>query len=197
MFIEHRSHSHRVRYIQMKVIRRGKMILRKCWQVSIVNLAFGLSVFVIGNYSPRTNALARSSQGIPTSCGNTTAILKAANQDAGDGLLIVIARLGETEKRRNLSHRRLHNVRAYLSEYLTENIGRRKPETIILGEGETVSGYGRIELYVEGKLFDILKVKHNADLIVGKCVPEPEDEPCPPEVRNLYPCRDKYKKHRR
>jgi hypothetical protein len=50
-----------------------------------------------------------------------------------------------------------------------------------------VSGYGRIEIYVGGKLFHVLLVHRNADLIVGSCTYEinPPDEQR--RENNLYP----------
>jgi hypothetical protein len=80
------------------------------------------------------------------------------------GLIIVIARLGDHEFRKDLNSRRLHNVRAFLREFQ-----RRDGQTIITAEGDMVKGRGRVEFYVEGKLIDSLGVSKNEDLFVGTC----------------------------
>jgi len=123
----------------------------------------------------------------PTNCEFHIATLDAAHNEAGGaGLVIVIARLGDGEHRQDLNRRRLHNVRTYLVEF-----GHRSPETIITAEGERVNGYGRIELYVAGKLFYVLMIRPNADFAVGSCSYEGED-PCSHErEKKLYPCLDR------
>lgn len=124
----------------------------------------------------------------PTNCENHIAVLEAAHDKTGqDGLLIIIARRGISEDRRGLNHRRLYNARAYLTDYL--NV--RTPEKIVIAEGEPVNGYGRIELYVAGRLFYVLGLTHNADLVVGSCEPETLDDPRQRALRmRLYPWRD-------
>jgi hypothetical protein len=134
----------------------------------------------------------------PRNCSSRTAALDGIAHDAGpDGLIIVIARPGEGDTRPGLSRRRLHNVRAYWSEFPTAE-RRRRPETVVLAEGEGVGGHGRLEFYVGGKLIWVDKVARNADLRVGECYP-PDDsyirngvfDIC--EVRGnriFYPCRD-------
>ena len=128
----------------------------------------------------------------PTNCEFHIATLDAAHDEAGrDGLVIVIARLGNGEQRRDLNRRRLHNVRTYLTEF-----AGRDPQTIITAEGARVNGYGRVELYVGGKLFYVLMIRPNADLAVGSCSYEGED-PCTHErERRLYPCLDRNPRRR-
>ena len=123
----------------------------------------------------------------PTNCEFHIATLDAAHNQAGaDGLVIVIARLGDDEQRQDLNRRRLHNVRTYLVEF-----AHRSPGTIITAEGEGVKGYGRVELYVGGKLFYVLMIRLNADFAVGSCSYEGED-PCSHEhEKKLYPCLDR------
>ena len=109
----------------------------------------------------------------PTNCEFHIATLDAAHHEAGrDGLVIVIVRLGDGEHRQDLNRRRLHNVKTYLVEF-----SHRPPATIITAVGERVKGYGRVELYVGGKLFYVLMIRSNADLTVGSCSYEGED-PC-------------------
>jgi hypothetical protein len=122
-------------------------------------------------------------------------MLDYINQDAkADGLIIVVARLGDGDIRPNLNWRRLYNVRAYWTEFL-----RRKPETIILAEGERVKGYGQMEFYLGGNLVYVLKIARNADVDFGNCYP-PDDsyirngvfDPCwLKNHRVFYPCRDR------
>ncbi len=138
----------------------------------------------------------------PAHCGDNIAVLDVLTQRTSPNkLIIVIAHLGDGETRPNLNQRRLHNVRTYWLEYLTAEGARRKPETVVLAEGERISGYGRLHFYVDGKLIGVLKLRRNADLLVGTCYPTPvERDPCTLKTdRNFYPCRDMYlnrRKHR-
>lgn len=123
----------------------------------------------------------------PTNCEFHIATLDAAHDQAGaDGLVIVIARLGDGEDRQDLIPRRLHNVRTYLVEF-----ARRSPATIITAEAERVKGYGRVELYVGGKLFYVLMIRPNADFAVGSCSYEGEDPCSHHREKKLYPCLDR------
>ena len=123
----------------------------------------------------------------PTNCEFNISVLTGAHRVAGDaGLVIMIARLGNGERRRELNHRRLHNARTFLIEF-----GQRVPQTIITAEGERVDGYGRVELYVGGKLFHVLMTNPNDDLAVGACSFD-GDDPCKYErEKKLYPCLDR------
>jgi len=128
----------------------------------------------------------------PANCEFNISVLTGAHRVAGDaGLVIMIAGLGNRERRRHLNHRRLHNARTFLIEF-----GQRVPETIITAEGERVDGYGRVELYVGGKLFHVLMTNPNDDLAVGGCSFE-GDDPCTFErEKKLYPCLDRNRRRR-
>ena len=128
----------------------------------------------------------------PTNCEFNISILTGAHRVAGDaGLVIMIARLGNGERRRELNHRRLHNARTFLIEF-----GQRAPQTIVTAEGERVNGYGRVELYAGGKLFHVLMTNSNDDLAVGACSFEGED-PCTYErEKKLFPCLDRNPRRR-
>jgi hypothetical protein len=129
----------------------------------------------------------------PTGCEYNTAILDGLAQNTKPNeLIIVIARLGPKDTKPNLNNRRLHNVRTYLTEFLTDSSVRRRPETIVLAQGERGHDYGSVEFYISGKLVDTLKIRGNADLSVANCGWEPPENPCPPAMRDLYPCKDKY-----
>src|SRR3712207_3269096 len=68
----------------------------------------------------------------PVRCNDNSRRLDTAYQGAAsDQLIIVIARLGDGDVRPKLNQRRLHNVRAYWTEFL-KGESERKPETIIL-----------------------------------------------------------------
>jgi hypothetical protein len=126
----------------------------------------------------------------PDNCEYNIARLEMASQQAGSDSLIIIARLGNGEQDRKLNWRRLQNARTYLSEYIKV----RAPETIILAESERVAGYGRIEIYVRGKLFSAAAVNRRGDLIVGSCEPEEIDDARQRHLRKrLYPWRDRSK----
>jgi hypothetical protein len=160
---------------------------------------------MIGNFlsveaqqRPNPDTLNASIEDLPGGCEFNNSVLDViAQKTPADELIIVIAHLGDEENRKNLNYRRLHNVKFFLTEFLTDATVRRKPETIILAEAERVKGYGRVELYIKGKLYDVLKARRNADLFVGYCSREPPEPPCPPLERNLYPCRDKYLKRKK
>jgi hypothetical protein len=127
----------------------------------------------------------------PENCEYNIYQLEIANHEAGkDRLLTIMARLGDGERQRNLNWRRLENARTYLTEYIKV----RDPKKIVLAEGERVSGFGRIELYIEGKLFSVIAVRRNGDLIVGYCEPEEIEDVRHRRLRKkLYPWRDRNK----
>jgi hypothetical protein len=126
----------------------------------------------------------------PQNCESDIAILDAASSRAGeDGLIILIARLGDGERNKEVNHRRLFNARTYLTEW----DGRRNPKNIVTAEGEPVVGYGRIELYVGGAMFHVLLIHRNADLIVGSCTYEINSPSEKERENNLYPWRDVHK----
>jgi hypothetical protein len=84
-----------------------------------------------------------------------------------DGLLILIARLGNGENRRELNRRRLYNVRLKLN---TEHAVQK--ERIIVAEGERLRGFRRVEFYVGGELVGALPVQKQRDICVGCCDPD-------------------------
>ena len=134
----------------------------------------------------------------PTSCAVRTVVIGGIGDSVAPAeLIFVVARPGEGETRARLGRRRLYNVRVYWTEFLPPET-RRRPETIILGEGEKVAGFGRLEFYSGGKLLEVMRLMRNADLFIGECYP-PDDsyirkgrfDPC--EVKSnqiFYPCRD-------
>jgi len=89
---------------------------------------------------------------------------------------IIIARLGNGECSRELNQRRLYNVQTFLSRYKTISA-----ENIVVAEGEKARGYGRVEIYVGGKLLTALTVLKNEDLMVDCCEGD----------TNFYPGKDR------
>ena len=79
------------------------------------------------------------------------------------GVVIAISRLGTGETSRELSRRRLENVRVYLREQGLSG------ERLVVAEGERVNGYRRVEMYVGGKLIETLLANRNKDLCVDCC----------------------------
>jgi hypothetical protein len=155
---------------------------------SAVNFALAVGLLLAATSGNAQKELApaktQPNQFVPSDCEGNDSTLNVTHQTAAalgpDGIIIAIARLGDGERNRMLNYRRLHNARVYLTE-----IWHRKPESVITAEGDRVKGYGRTELYVGGKLFDVIAVKPNQDLLVGSC--EPEDIRPKWIDRNLYP----------
>lgn len=103
-------------------------------------------------------------------CESNLATLNVTHQAAeGKDLIIFIARLGDGESRRELNRRRLHNVRTFLT---SELYWKRDPKTVIVAEGERVKGYGRVEIYIKGILFDAIGAERDRDIRVGSCEPD-------------------------
>ncbi len=102
---------------------------------------------------------------IGNTCESNIARLDRIHSEAGnDGLVIAIARLGDGEQSRRLNHRRLHNIRLYL-----ERVRGRAPKTLITAESDRARGRGRIEVYIGGKLVDLLGLARGEDLYAGSC----------------------------
>ncbi len=105
----------------------------------------------------------------PTNCEMNAAMLDRVPQnrfqgEAENDLVIAIAHLGEREYSSELNRRRLFNVR-----YRLENYRGLNPKRIVVAQGEGVKGYGRVELYVDGVLFEVLVAERGKDLCVSCC----------------------------
>lgn len=83
----------------------------------------------------------------PTSCELVQRILGTVHELAADGNVIVISKLGKGESAASLNRMRLKTVRQYL-----ETVWKRPSSTVILAQGERVSGFGRLEFYTNGAL---------------------------------------------
>jgi hypothetical protein len=118
----------------------------------------------------------------PTNCEINATILQQVPQERfqGEGqgdVVMAIARLGDREYSRGLNQRRLFNVRRYL-----ENARGLNPKRIVIAKGERVGGYGRVEIYVDGTLLDVLVAKRGKDVYVS-CSSGAEDEYYPGRSR--------------
>jgi len=96
----------------------------------------------------------------------------AAVEGNRDGVVIVVARLGDGEYAEELNRRRLANVMTVL----TDNLGMKK-ERVVMARSERVRGYGRVEVYVGGQLVDALLVHRGKDLCVACCDIDPRYYP--------------------
>lgn len=83
---------------------------------------------------------------------------------AEDSTIIIIAKLGSGEASR-FNRRRLQNI----YRYLTYN--REIPEErVVTATGQRIRGRGRIEVYVNGRLFVVFILNRNQDLIEEDCI---------------------------
>lgn len=92
--------------------------------------------------------------------------VRTFSQEQKTGFLIIVARLGSKETRREMNSRRLYNVRLKLTL-----IGVQ-PDRIIVAEGERVRGFGRVEFYLRGEMVGALPVAQEKDICVGCCDPD-------------------------
>jgi hypothetical protein len=121
--------------------------------------------------APPCEVAYKATHSAPVECEYRTGIIERIHAiKPADEVITVVARTGECETSPNLNQRRLHNVRAYLTEWWPEGF-RRKPGTVILAEGEKVDGNGRLEFYVGGKLVEMMQVVPNGDVTFDSCYP--------------------------
>jgi len=83
--------------------------------------------------------------------------------------LILIARLGKKENKSSYNKRRLYSVTEYL---VALGIPREK---MIMAYSDDSDDLGRIEIYIEGQLSEIVFAGFNADIPVGFCDNDKED----------------------
>ena len=92
--------------------------------------------------------------------------LKALNKGS---VIIAIARLGSGDKRRGLNQQRLNAAKEWLAK------AGFPIEKLTLAQGERVTGSGRLEFYVEGRLTHLILPRPNLGLCTECCNPRPED----------------------
>ena len=88
--------------------------------------------------------------------------VKSVRSDGG--VIIAIARLGTGERASELNRSRLYIIRATLIEDL-----KLREQDIVTADGAPVNGYGRVEIYMGGKLRDVLLVKRGKALCADCC----------------------------
>lgn len=88
-----------------------------------------------------------------TSKANLDYLAEAAGKDK---IIIFIGRLGVGEKSRALNRARLRVAREYLES--TRDLPRAR---LVIAEGEEVSGQGRIEAYLDNRLFMVFVFERN------------------------------------
>ena len=92
----------------------------------------------------------------PHSCDDALARLDNAALDAredSESYIIVLARLGDGEKLQSLNRRRLDSAIPHLES--------KAGNKIVAASGDRVRGYGRLELYVRGKLLYFIAFPRN------------------------------------
>jgi hypothetical protein len=79
-----------------------------------------------------------------------------------DKSIIAIARLGDGETSSRYNLRRLKSMKDSLSHSISR-------ERIVTAQGERIKGRGRVEIYLDGRLFIVFTVGRNQDLHIGNC----------------------------
>jgi hypothetical protein len=128
--------------------------------IKLLSMSFLLTLF-LSESVPAQNP-------IRSNCEEHSASLDFVRQEAlsdvgKDGVIIAIARLGTGESSRALNRRRLSNVSVNLRDH------GFSVKRLIVAQGERVSGYGRVELYVAGNLSQTLYAVRHKDLCVDCC----------------------------
>lgn len=139
-------------------------------------LLFGFSTTVCSAQNNQPSLLWQTSDK-PRNCEGNLALLEELAIKASvetkeqNTVLIAIARLGDGDKRSDLSRRRLHNISVKLKN------NRDDISWLITAEGERVKGFGRVEFYLQGKLVGVLITEKNRDLCVDCCGLDPRYYP--------------------
>ncbi len=69
--------------------------------------------------------------------------------------VIVIGRIGRTEKSARYNRTRLNSVKVYLARRLPKDV------KFVIATGEKAEGNAQLEFYVDGKLFNVLSFARN------------------------------------
>lgn len=83
--------------------------------------------------------------------------------------IILIANLGRKERNSFLNKRRLFSVTAYLQMMKVEK------NRIVTANTDKSTGLGKVEIYIQGRLVEIIYARRDADIPVGKCDNDYED----------------------
>lgn len=99
-------------------------------------------------------------------CDTTKSNFDLIAQTAGSqGTIIVIGHLGHGELSRELVRRRLRNLKEFI--YFTRGVSK---ERTVTAEGERVAGLGQVDVYINGKLFMVFRMRRNRDFLTN-CEP--------------------------
>jgi len=99
-------------------------------------------------------------------CDTTKADFDLIAHTAGqEATIIVIGHLGRGESSRELVRRRLRNLKEFI--YFTRGVSK---ERTVTAEGERVAGLGQIDVYINGKLFMVFRMRRNGDFLTN-CEP--------------------------
>lgn len=138
-------------------------------QFSLLVLMLFLSVLEVAAQELNSKQILEKGWGVPEvplNCETNFVRLEQTRdlirtQKNKNGVLILIARFGDGEKRRELNRRRLDNI----SKGLSTALGL--VEKIITAEGEPIKGFGRVEFYLGGEMIGALLAKKNSDIYVS------------------------------
>jgi hypothetical protein len=103
----------------------------------------------------------KSDKEIPSDCEYVRGILDlvlAQGANIEDSDIILIFRLGKGEKSKKVINRRMEVVRNHI------NFRKQNLEKFVLAEGEKTNGLGKVEIYIKGKLTEVLFAKKNVNL---------------------------------
>lgn len=123
----------------------------------------------------------------PRGCERNNVVLELANEEAGiDSVLVLIGRPGIKDKRKDITEKRLYTAAAYLVKYLSNS---RTEKSTITGQSQNIGNeYGILEIYVKGKLFDVLASSPDFEIGLGSCDSlESDDEKRRAKRALLYP----------
>jgi hypothetical protein len=123
----------------------------------------------------------------PRPCEFNNLILEDANEAAGKNRpIILISRPGLRDTKSEVVERRLYTARAYLIDFTNYRTSENTITAIARNEGRL--DYGGIEVYVGGKLLDVITSEPNQLLGVGPCdSPESDDKESRRRRALLYP----------
>ncbi len=100
------------------------------------------------------------------SCGQIESefeIIKNWADNSDNAHILIIARLGDGERNRIYSVRRLNQIRKFLETHGTSK------DKITTSQGSRVSGNGRVDVYIGGKPFMFFKVRRGKNVQFDKC----------------------------
>lgn len=123
----------------------------------------------------------------PKGCEYNNISLEQANRDANsDTVILIIGRLGNKDRKKDITERRLYSASAYLTQYLSYS---RSTESVVAAEGKNIGNeFGVLEIYVNGKLYDTLLSNPDFDIGLGSCDSLESDDASSRAKRSiLYP----------